>query len=120
MTAAFSYPHATVLGVVDGDTIDVNIDYGFRLRQDHRVRLAGIDAPEVNAVGPEGEQARDWLRARLPVGQAVELVTVKPADKYGRFLATVWRVVDGRTELDSVNQELLAAGLARPYDGGTR
>lgn len=115
------FPHATVLGVVDGDTIDVTIDYGFRLRQDHRVRLAGIDAPEVNAAGPEGERARDWLRARLPVGAPVELVTFKPKDKYGRFLATVWRVdSEGRTELDSVNAQLVAAGLARPYDGGAR
>lgn len=115
------FPHATIVGVVDGDTVDVLIDFGFRLRQDHRVRLAGIDAPEVNAAGPEGEAARDWLRARLPVGQAVELVTVKPKDKFGRFLATVWRVTsDGRTEMDSVNAELVANGLARPYDGGAR
>lgn len=116
------FPHATIVGVVDGDTIDVLIDFGFRLRQDHRVRLAGIDAPEVNARGSEGEVARDWLRSRLPIGAAVELVTDKPADKYGRYLATVWRVdpASSRPELDSVNTQLLAAGLARPYDGGTR
>ncbi len=84
------YAHVAVLGVVDGDTIDVEIDHGFHLRQRVRVRLAGIDAPETRAAGPEGEQARDWLRARLPVGHAVELVTEKPADKFGRFLAHVW------------------------------
>jgi endonuclease YncB( thermonuclease family) len=112
--SAFRFPRATVIGVVDGDTIDVTIDYGFRLRQDHRVRLAGIDAPEVNAKGPEGEAARDWLRARLPAGTAVQLVTEKPADKFGRFLA--WVSIDGQ----SVNDELVAAGHARPYDGGAR
>lgn len=116
------YPHAKVVDVTDGDTVTVDIDYGFHLKQRHRVRLAGIDAPEVNARGPEGEAARDWLRARLPAGAAIELVTDKPADKYGRYLATVWRVdpASGRPELDSVNAQLLAAGLARPYDGGAR
>jgi len=116
------YPHASVIGVVDGDTIDVTIDYGFRLRQDHRVRLAGIDAPEVRAAGPEGEAARDWLRARLPVGTAVELVTDKAREKFGRWLATVWRVdpATSRAEADSINAQLIAAGHARPYDGGPR
>jgi endonuclease YncB( thermonuclease family) len=108
------FPHATVVGVVDGDTIDVLID--FRLRQNHRLRLAGIDAPEVNARGPEGEAARDWLRRRLPVGTAVELMTEKPADKYGRYLAWVW--LPGAE--DSVNVEMVDAGHARPYDGGAR
>ena len=116
------YAHAKVVRVVDGDTIDVTIDYGFTLRQDHRVRLAGIDAPEVNSVGPEGERARDWLRTRLPAGTPVELVTDKPADKFGRYLATVW-TIDPETKqphLDSINAELVAAGLARPYSGGPR
>lgn len=110
------FPHATVVGVVDGDTVDVLIDFGFRLRQDHRVRLAGIDAPEISARGPEGEAARDWLRLRLPVGTPVELVTEKPADKYGRYLAWVWLP----TAEDSVNGQMIAAGHARPYDGGAR
>ena len=108
------FPHATVVSVVDGDTIDVLIDFGFRLRQDHRLRLAGIDTPEVNAKGPEGEAARDWLRARLPVGTAVQLVTEKPADKYGRYLCWVFDAVG------SVNHALVDAGHARLYDGGAR
>ena len=108
------FSHATVVNVVDGDTLDVTIDLGFRIHHDVRVRLAGVDAPEVHARGPEGEAARDWLRARLPAGTAVELVTVKPADKFGRFLATVFH------ELANVNTEMIAAGHARPYDGGAR
>lgn len=111
------FPHATIVGVVDGDTVDVLIDFGFRLRQDHRLRMAGIDAPEVSARGPEGEAARDWLRARLPVGTAVRLTTEKPADKYGRYLAWVYA---GDPADKSINEQMVALGLARPYDGGTR
>jgi micrococcal nuclease len=109
-----NFPYATVTEVVDGDTIDAAIDLGFRVRYDVRVRLAGIDAPEVRAKGPEGEAARDWLRARLPVGTPVVLVTDKPSDKYGRYLAWVFE------GLDNVNAEIVAAGHARPYDGGAR
>lgn len=108
------FAHASIVDVVDGDTVDVCIDYGFRLRQDHRVRLAGIDAPEISAAGPAGEAARDWLRARLPVGTAVELVTDKAREKYGRYLATIY------VDTANVNAELVAAGHARPYDGGAR
>lgn len=106
--------------MIDGDTTVVDVDLGFRLTMQAAVRMAGIDAPEVNAKGPEGETARDWLRARLPVGQAVEMVTEKPADKYGRWLAHVWLVVEGRPEVDSLNAQMLEAGLARPYSGGAR
>lgn len=112
----YDYPNAKILGVVDGDTIDVMIDYGFRLMQTHRVRLAGIDAPEVNAAGLAGEAARDWLRAQLPIGCPVNLITEKPADKYGRYLAWVYRP----TESDSINLQLIAAGHAVAYNGGPR
>jgi len=112
----YDYPNAKVLNVVDGDTIDVAIDYGFRLVQTHRVRLAGIDAPEINAVGTAGEEARDWLRGHLPVGCAVHLRTEKPADKFGRYLA--WVFAEG--DIASTNDQLIDTGHAVAYDGGKR
>lgn len=112
----YDYPKAKVLFVVDGDTVDVEIDYGFRIVQSHRVRLAGVDAPEVNRMGPEGENSRDWLRDRLPVGCPIHLVTEKPADKYGRYLAWIVRP----TESVSINEQLIKAGHAIAYDGGPR
>lgn len=112
----YSYPRAVMVGVVDGDTCDIAIDYGFHLTQTHRVRLTGIDAPEVNAAGPEGEAARDWLRALLPVGTPVRLLTHKPKDKFGRYLAWVF-LADSDV---SVNEQLIRAGHAVAYDGGAR
>lgn len=116
MQITYDYSKAKVLGVIDGDTVDVEIDYGFRIVQSHRVRLAGIDAPEVNRIGPEGENARDWLRALLPVGCPVQLVTEKPADKYGRYLAWILRP----NESVSINEQLIKSGHAVAYDGGSR
>lgn len=113
------YSHVLVSGVVDGDTIDVVIDYGFHIAQAHRVRLGGIDAPETRAVGPEGEASRDWLRELLPVGKAVELVTDKPRDKFGRYLAWVY-IYEPDGSLTNVNEAIVEAGHAVRYDGGTR
>ncbi|MFM7732625.1 MAG: thermonuclease family protein [Cyanobium sp.] len=71
-----------MLSVGDGDTI--------RVRRDGRtttVRIACIDAPEL-AQRPDGEQARAYLRQRLPLGREVTL-DVKTVDRYGRSVAEV-------------------------------
>jgi endonuclease YncB( thermonuclease family) len=73
---------ATVLSIGDGDTI--------RVRQSGRavtVRLACIDAPET-AQGTYGQQARNYLQQRLPLGREVSL-EVKTTDRYGRTVAEV-------------------------------
>ncbi|MCP9905493.1 thermonuclease family protein [Cyanobium sp. BA5m-10] len=73
---------ATVLSIGDGDTI--------RVRQAGKaltVRLACIDAPET-AQGPYGQQARNYLQQRLPVGREV-MLEVKTTDRYGRSVAEV-------------------------------
>jgi endonuclease YncB( thermonuclease family) len=73
---------ATVLSIGDGDTI--------RVRQAGKaltVRLACIDAPET-AQGSYGQQARNYLQQRLPVGREVRL-EVKTTDRYGRSVAEV-------------------------------
>ncbi|WP_255016027.1 thermonuclease family protein [Cyanobium sp. BA20m-p-22] len=73
---------ATVLSIGDGDTI--------RVRQAGKaltVRLACIDAPET-AQSPYGQQARNYLQQRLPVGREVRL-EVKTTDRYGRSVAEV-------------------------------
>lgn len=84
---------ATVLSVGDGDSI--------RVRRDGRtitVRIACIDAPEMDQ-RPEGEQARNDLRLRLPAGREVSL-DVKTIDRYGRTVAEV--ISDGNIGLAMV------------------
>lgn len=113
---------ATVVRVIDGDTVVLNVDLGFRTRHESAFRLYGIDAPEVNTAGPEGEAARDHLRSLLPVGRRVYIETRKSADKYGRWLATVWLDDDPDAAVITppINDQLVASGHARVYDGGAR
>lgn len=94
-----------VVDVHDGDTV--------RLQDGQRVRLWGIDAPELKQ--PYGIQSRDHLR-KLCQGKVVTLKT-HGEDKYGRTLAVV--LVAGR----NCNESLLQAGLAwwyRKYTPGEK
>ena len=101
---------ARILKVVDGDTCDVIVDLGFRIFIEQRVRLFGVNAPEMSSTdSARGIAARDWLVAELPLGSSVIIRTAKPRDKYGRWLATVF-VSDA-----NINERLLASGLAEPY-----
>lgn len=89
-----------VVGVLDGDTIDVLID-----NKPTRVRLAEIDAPE---------KSQDFgTRSRQALATAVfqKAVTVRTAgaDRYGRTIGTV--MVDGR----NVNRLMVAQGMAWAY-----
>ena len=104
--------NAVVVGVYDGDTITVDVDLGLHAWvRGEKLRLYGINAPEVRgSERQEGLRSRDWLRDRLPIGQAIRINTVKDrTGKYGRYLAIVY--ADRETEI-SVNCELVTAGLA--------
>ena len=89
MAPTYSYG-ATVLRVIDGDTLLCNVDLGFKLRWEHPVRLWGIDAPELGTEA--GEKAKAYVES-LKLGD-VTLLSCKP-DKYGRVLADVL-LADGR------------------------
>ena len=74
-----------------------------------RVRLIGIDTPELNQ-GELGRTSRESLLRMIPVGSHVRLETdVRPDDQYGRILAYVWR--------DSVmiNRKMVREGWAVLY-----
>ena len=88
----------TVAKVSDGDSL--------RCRDGARVRLIGIDAPELDQE-PFGRRSRAALERRLPAGAAVTLeFDVQSRDRYGRLLAYVWRA--GRL----INEEHVADGYA--------
>lgn len=108
MTPNYTY-RATVVRIIDGDTLDLNVDLGFRAwRMKERFRLAGINAPESNraASAPAGKAARDYLSAMLPAGCEVTIQTAKDPDNFGRWIATVWH--DGAC----LNDALVEAGHA--------
>lgn len=88
----------TVAKVSDGDSL--------KCRDGSRVRLIGIDAPELDQE-PFGPRSREALERRMPKGTVVRLeFDVQPRDQYGRLLAYVWR--DDRF----VNEEQVAEGYA--------
>lgn len=66
--------------VHDGDTINIRLDIGFDITIYSRVRVKGINAPELSTAA--GKKARDFAQAALPVGTGV-LVTSYGWDKYG-------------------------------------
>ena len=80
---------ATVMRIIDGDTVDLDIDLGFHVSIKQRVRLAGIDTPEkTNSIQETRERAfKATLRLRelIPENSTVSIQTFK-ADKYGRML----------------------------------
>lgn len=98
---------ATLVRVIDGDTIVVDIDLGFRVTSRQPVRLYGINTPERGQ--PGYKDATEALRSLLSAGTFV-VRTIKPEDKYGRFLA----------EIDGVAESMIASGHAVPYFGGAR
>lgn len=114
---------ATVRRVIDGDTVDLAVDLGFDVGLALRVRLDGIDTPELRGADrAAGQAARDFVVQRLPVGAPVLVRTRKDKqEKYGRYLAEVCPITaDGAVDGQSINEELVAAGLATRYDGGKK
>jgi micrococcal nuclease len=104
--------NATVLRWVDGDTVDLRVDVGFRVYMETRFRLNGVDTPERGC--ENYAQAKEFCQAQAPVGSEVLINTYK-ADKYGRWLVTV--MASGTVPL---NDRLISAGLAVPYSGGAK
>jgi micrococcal nuclease len=102
--------NATMISVVDGDTIDVNIN-GRR----ERVRLIGIDTPETKkpntAVQCYGPEATKFTKSLLPSDMPLHLERdVVGRDDYGRVLAYVYVAGDG----EFVNMTIIGKGYARP------
>lgn len=94
---------ATVVRVIDGDTLYANVDLGFRMTIQITVRLLGINTPELNT--DEGKRARDYMR--MLEGQKIVLKTYKdPKDKYGRWLGEIY--ANG----ENINSLLVVMGYA--------
>lgn len=87
---SWRYEHVTLDRVIDGDTLDVIIDVGFRFTTRQRLRLLELDTPERGE--PLWREATDQLRA-LVTDQPLAVTTVKQ-DSFGRWLAHV--AVNGR------------------------
>lgn len=80
---------AIVVKIVDADTVDIMVDLGFLTSTKVRIRLFGIDAPELRT--DEGKRAKAALLEKMPLGSKIIAKTFKiPGDKYGRWLGKLF------------------------------
>ena len=114
---------ARVLNVVDGDTIDLMVDAGFEIYAKKRVRLYGIDTPEVYGVKKDLEEYAAGKKASAFTEEwctrQADVVLIRSHDgralgaasgKYGRWIVEVFPV--GVSPSQSLNAELVSRGLA--------
>ena len=113
----FQY-RCTIRRVVDGDTVDVDIDLGFdQWIHKARIRLEGIDAAETRTRNPlekaAGFFAKRLLQDLLPVGSAAILHSKKfSRGKFGRIMGDLSRK---DVDISSVTSILKRRGAAIEY-----
>jgi micrococcal nuclease len=118
----YEYRVKKVNKIVDGDTIDVDIDLGFAVSFTQRVRLAGIDTPESRTTDLKekalGLEVKEKIKKEIAAAKDIVIKTEKPdsSEKYGRILG--WLFLDGSDV--SLNQKLINEGYAWTYGGGTK
>ena len=106
---------AGLLSVVDGDTVDVTVDLGFRIHREIRLRLAGVDTHETYGVPKASEEyergtvEREFVEAWFAEGTTDEfawpvVIRTEKTGKFGRYLAVVERRTDGAI----LNDDLLS------------
>jgi endonuclease YncB( thermonuclease family) len=106
-------PYRAVIDLVhDGDTVHAKLDVGFDLTVYTRIRIDGINAPELSTQA--GKDARDFAKALLASGDAVEVEVVSFGwDKYGGRIDGSMKMPDGR----DFAQVTLDSAHAKPCTG---
>jgi micrococcal nuclease len=100
---------AKLLRVIDGDTVDLEIDLGLDIRVKMRCRLYEINTPERGMKGFAEAKAKleEFLK-----DQVITVQTIKDKkEKYGRYLVVLYV----GTNAFSINRRLIELGLAVPY-----
>lgn len=106
---------AKIIRVVDGDTLLVEIDLGFNARTRTRLRLRGINTPELGT--PEGASAKRFVARNLPKGKSI-IVKSYSTDIFGRFVADVLYIKEEKAPNEVINNgiflnnQLLEKGIA--------
>ena len=118
----YIYRIKSVGKVVDGDTIDADIDLGFDISLTKRIRLAGIDTPESRTANLKekalGLESKEWMKKTLAGAKDILIKTELPdsTEKYGRIIGHLF--INGQET--SLNNQMIAEGYALAYDGGTK
>jgi micrococcal nuclease len=118
----YIYRIKEITKVVDGDTIDADIDLGFDISLTKRIRLAGVDTPESRTADANekkyGLQSKEWLKHKVENAEHILIKTELPdsTEKYGRIIGHLF-VNDQES---SLNDQMIVEGYAWTYDGGTK
>ena len=118
----YIYRIKSVTKVVDGDTIDADIDLGFDISLTKRIRFAGIDTPESRTTNVKekamGLESKEWLKKTLEGAKDILIKTELPdsTEKYGRIIGHLF--INGQET--SLNNQMITSGYALAYDGGTK
>ena len=113
-----------VVKIVDGDTVDVDIDLGFGVwLKKERIRMFGIDTPESRTRDLDekkyGLMAKDYITRLLDDEGGIVLKTRKDAEgKYGRILGELWRTTDFADT--SINYLMIKNHHAVSYHGQSK
>jgi len=110
----YEYRIKRINRVIDGDTVDVDIDLGFDITTTQKIRLKDIDAAEIRTKDlkekEEGFVAKKWLEEEL-AREGEWIISTYKEDKYGRMLGTLYLIGDPVT----VNEKILNEGIAKPF-----
>jgi micrococcal nuclease len=115
---------ATLMRVVDGDTIDAEIDLGFKIFIKERIRLMGIDTPESRTRNLAEKSWGKAASARLSEllaeadGNFTLVTKMQKKGKFGRILGTI--EVSTKDGIVNANQVLMNENFAIPYTGGNK
>ena len=117
---------AEVIRIVDGDTLDAEIDIGFDVFVKKRIRLFGIDTWESRtrdlaekAKGLEAKARNKELLKEISSKSGYFRIKSYGLGKYGRVLAEVF-IMDKDGKQWNVNETLISEGHAYVYDGGKK
>ncbi|MAH47784.1 hypothetical protein CMI37_18325 [Candidatus Pacearchaeota archaeon] len=113
---------AKIYHIVDGDTVDVELDLGFNIHTSMRLRVRGVDAPHHQVKDlkerERGLKSKEMMRHLNDVFGPKAFVTSIGCGKpfRGRVLADLWFQVDEKHWINT-SQVMVAEGLAVPYLG---
>lgn len=103
------YP-ASLIRIVDGDTMDLDLDLGFGVHKRVRVRLAGVNTNEIHGVShssddyARGIQQKLFVHRILTEGSSITFISHDETGKYGRPLGDI-----------EVGGELLSESIHRKF-----
>jgi len=118
----YIYRIKQILKVVDGDTIDADIDLGFDISLSKRIRLAAVDTPESRTSDANekkyGLESKEWLKHKVENAKNILIKTELPdsTEKYGRIIGHLFI----NDQENSLNDQMIVEGYAWTYDGGTK